>query len=177
MMHFNPRALRNASEHYRYWSTEEELRLFSLAKDHSAVECASLLGRTLKSVKQAALVRGVSFQKNPRKAFTESDDNYIRRYVGVLTTQEIASKLGRTRNSIKHRIRRLGLSKTFIPKVHVIYDEHDVELCRQLHESGLTIAEISRKMEISPQMVSLYISYRARIVHVPEFIYNIDELR
>lgn len=176
-MEFNTRALRNGSDSYRYWSPEEESRLVSLAKTHSAAECATILGRTVKSVKQAALTRCISFQKNPRRAFTSTDDHFIRLHVGVLTCRQIADKLGRTPNAIKHRIRRLGLSKTYVPKVHVVYQDDDVELCRQLHEAGLPIIEIADKMEISRQMVSDYVNYRARIGYVPQYLYNIDELR
>lgn len=176
-MEFNTRALRNGSDSYRYWSPEEESRLVSLAKTHSAAECASILGRTVKSVKQAALTRCISFQKNPRKAFSLTDDNFIRRHVGVLSCQDIANRLGRTKNSVKHRIKRLGLSKMFVPKASVVHGDDDVELCRQLHEAGLKISEISDKMEIPYSTVSCYVRYQARVGYAPEYIYNISELR
>lgn len=176
-MDFNTRALRNGSDSYRYWSPEEESRLVSLAKTHSAAECATILGRTVKSVKQAALTRCISFQKNPRRAFTSTDDHFIRRHVGVLTCRQIAEKLGRTPSSIKCRIQRLGLSKTYVPKLYVVYQDDDVELCRQLHESGMATRDIAEKMEIPIDRVRAYVSYRSRIGYVSQYLYNIDELR
>jgi len=172
---YNTQSLRNGDVNYRYWSDEEVNRLAKLTQNHSAQECADILGRSLKSVKQAALVRGFSFRKNPRRAFSTADDLYIRNHVGLLSTRQIANKLGRTFESIKSRIKRLGLSNSYKPCVRFVYSDEDIELCRQLSEAGLSYGEIGRKMEISASHVARVCQFEARAGYLPDYIFDISD--
>jgi len=168
---------RHQTDNYRYWHSAEIKHLIQLARNHSAAEVAVLLNRTIKSVKQAALVRGISFQKNPRQSFSVTEDCFIRSSVGKLTHEEIARRLNRTTCSISKRVCRLGLSNCYIPKTYCKYSDEDVELCRQLSEAGLSAASIAKKMEIPTKTVAEYIAYRCRINGLPDFIYDIREQR
>lgn len=172
---YNTQSLRNGDVNYRYWCDEEVNRLARLTQNHSAQECADILGRSLKSVKQAALVRGFSFRKNPRRAYTMKDDNFIRSHLGILSHKEIALRLNRSLESVKHRVRRLGLSNSFKPCNQVIYSEEDIELCRQLSEAGISYAEISRKMEISESHVASVCQFESRLGYLPDYIYDISD--
>lgn len=168
---------RRESASYRYWTDEEVNHLAQLSKTHTSIECAQALGRSLKSVKQAALVRGFSFRKNPRKAYSTSDDDFIRKSVGNITLSDIANHLGRSLESVKCRVRRLGLVGRYRQIRPVKYSDDDVELCRQLSDAGLTPPEISDKMEIPQDTVRSYINFNSRLEGLPDYIYDISEIR
>ncbi|MDN3610037.1 hypothetical protein ACFFUP_16030 [Vibrio ostreicida] len=168
---------RHQTDNYRHWNDLEVNRLIQLAKNHSATEVAVLLGRTVKSVKQAALVRCISFEKNPRRSFHATEDNFIIANVGKMSQADIARHLDRTPKSVASRVNRLGLGRRYTPKYRCKYSDEDVELCRQLHYEGLPISIISEKMEIPKETVRQYIKFNLRINGLPEFLYDLREQR
>lgn len=162
---------------YRYWHDAEISKLAKLCKTHSAQEVAELLGRTLKSVKQAALIRGFSFQKNKRKKYSKREDDFIRQKVGLLSHKEIALNLSRSRDGISRRISRIGLSGRYCKNTNIKHSAEDVEMCRKLYEEGLFSTVIALKMEIPLNTVKGYVYFTSRLNGLPNYIYDIREIR
>lgn len=165
---------RSESDNYRYWSTEEIIQLRSLSQSHSAKEIALIMGRTLGSVKQALLSRGIKITKKPRLVFSAFDDSFIRNNVGKLTHREIGIRLNRSTLAISHRVIRLNLTYTYNGVFQYRYSPEDVELCRQLYDVGVSISDISEKMEIPKNTVSNYIHYRKRLNSLPKNVFRLD---
>lgn len=102
--------------------------------------------------------------------YQESEDRVIRRWAGIKSPEEIAklvTTLGfrkATKSGIKSRANRLGLSLRRNGELYPFsrISDHDVELCRGLHEEGLGPTEIAEKMELKLTHVHSIIYYRRR---------------
>ncbi|MGF1872858.1 hypothetical protein [Photobacterium indicum] len=166
---------RNETENYRYWSNAEVHQLKLLAEDHSAREIAPIMGRSLRSVKQALLSRGIKIMKRPRFPFSSVNDAFIRKNIGTLTHEQIAQHLGKTKLAISHRVIRLGLTHTYLPVYQTIHSEEDVDLCRDLSDAGVTMVDIAEKMEIPYRTVINIVHYKSRRCALPRCIYRFDD--
>lgn len=88
-----------------------------------------------------------------------------------LTAAEIAVALGKSEVAVWSRayyLRKKGvyvaLQKSGPNHPSARHSDHDVELCRQLHDAGLSMAAVAEKMEIPLGTARDLCSYRSRRV-------------
>lgn len=88
----------------------------------------------------------------------------LRKLSKTHTMQMAANEIGCTKNQVYARSKRDGISFRKYGDNHhsTKYSSEDVELARQLVESGLTRAEAARKLEIPMHAVSEYCNFKYR---------------
>lgn len=151
----------------RLYTAEEDALLRQLSKDHTLKQAAFALGRSVDSVKSYSRKNFIFFVKvSPR--WTNQEDLFLKAHLGEMTANDIGVSLGRSIHSVRNRIFKLGLCRTYVPVKVYPNDDSDVELCRQLFESGLSIRVISEKMDIPRLCVYRYVTYQSRI-SIPDF--------
>lgn len=93
---------------------------------------------------------GLSSVVNSRRAWSSKEIVILRKRVGSKTSAEIGREIGRTSDSVKHQVRKIGLSlKLRGDKCSwTKYSDHDCELARCLHSDGMPVKIISEKLEI-----------------------------
>lgn len=98
------------------------------------------------------------------RPFTDAELQILRQHAASHTGQQLADMLGRTKDSVYMKAVREGISmkKAGINHYRLKYPEDEVELCRQLHEEGLTVAVIADKMEMPRNYVSQLVNFRKR---------------
>lgn len=135
-----------------------------LAGVMTAAEIASELGMTKRAVQSVAYRNKISLAvKN--KPWSLREIKTLKNNAETMTAAEIAELLpGRTINAIWHYANQNGIKMVKHGEQHprTKVPDEDVELCRKLHEAGLSIKEIARKMEIEPRTVEGYVQYRTR---------------
>ena len=100
--------------------------------------------------------------RGPQKWWTEEDDKFLKSCSGRMTIQECADLMGRSRPSVSTRLlvlKKRGVNISFMRHTH---SDEDVELCRQLSDSGMSALEISRKMELYHSTVYNWVIYKYR---------------
>ncbi len=102
------------------------------------------------------------------RLWTEAEMQFLRANAHRLKAKDIGVVLGRTERSVSGKSRLMGLDAIKRGKYNwncTISDE-DVELCRQLAESGMAQNLIAEKMEISIPHVNHIVNFNARQVEV-----------
>ncbi len=96
--------------------------------------------------------------------YSPLEDSILRQYARTHTAAQIAVMLNRSRKSVTNRVHLLGISMIKNGDNHyaVKHSDHDVELCRALHDEGLSVTEIADKMEIPQSYVSQIVRYHKR---------------
>lgn len=96
--------------------------------------------------------------------YTPAEVRLIRKYAVTHTAQQIGEMLGRSRYSVIQKARSEGISMIKHGETHynVKYTDHDVELCRALHDEGLSQTEIAKKMEIPRPYVCKMVNHIVR---------------
>jgi|GEM_PF-2156284 len=113
---------------------------------------------------------------NPK--FKREEDEVILKWAGLKSTEEIAhlvAQLGyrkATVPTIKNRVKTINKHRGENDKIslrrkgelypHSKGSDHEVELCRQLYDEGLTPSQIADKMELSRSHVSKIVYYHSR---------------
>ena len=146
------------------WSKEDHQRLVELAGTIPPAEIAATLGRSLSAIKNRARIYNLSLAIVLfHKPWTTKEIRFLRKSAGVLTLGEVAAELNRTYASVKLKAAALGLDyKRYGERNCTRYSGEDVELCRQLHDEGLSRSEIAEKMEVPYQRVCEWVSMRSR---------------
>jgi hypothetical protein len=72
---------------------------------------AQSIGRTPRTVADLLCKRGLREKEEPPPTWNEDDTRYVRRWYGRKSARAIAQHLGRNRNEIIGKARRLGLCK------------------------------------------------------------------
>lgn len=149
---------------YKYWSIDEDSKLKDLhSKGFLYSDIALLLGRSYGSVISRARTKNLQSRV---PFYTKSEDAYIRRFYGFKSSLEISNHLKRDPKSVMARAFKLGLKGRYLGGNHwsSVHSDHDIELMRQLHDDGLSMAEISRKMEINYSYLKSVLNYKNRTV-------------
>ncbi|MFV8407253.1 helix-turn-helix domain-containing protein [Vibrio harveyi] len=149
---------------HKLWTDERNKQLTQMYLDGLPIsEIARSLGRSYAAVRVQLLKLPVSPRR--RVNFTHPEVSYIRRYYGVKTVESIAIHLGRTPKSIMAKAFSLGLGGRYFGSNHHFskLSDHDVDLIRELHDEGLSIHSIARKMEVHPRAISNIVKYRCRL--------------
>ena len=139
--------------------------LAALAGKMPAEEIAAVMHTTKRAVQSLAWRNGISLAVMA-KPWTDAEDAIIRRNAATMTTQQIADLLpGRSAVSVRGYAHRKGIRLYKSGERHhrCRIPDHDVELCRAMHDEGLTVKEIAEKMEINPGTVSQYVNYSVRL--------------
>lgn len=147
---------------HRRWKKSEDAKLKELhSQGMSYTDIALSLGRTYSSTISRARIKNL-----PSRVcyFKKNEDDYIKRFYGIKLVSEIADYLKRSRKSVSSRAFSLGLKSRYTGENHwrSVHSDHDIELMRQLHDEGISIAEISRKMEINYCYAKRVLSYKFR---------------
>lgn len=84
------------------------------------------------------------------KRWSAAEDKVVKDHASTLTAKQIGHLLGRTEKSIGARAAVIGiqLRKRGDAYHGRKYPEADIELARQLHETGMGLRMIAEKMEI-----------------------------
>ncbi|ENY5857457.1 SANT/Myb-like DNA-binding domain-containing protein [Salmonella enterica subsp. enterica serovar Bareilly] len=157
--------------HERAWTPEEEELVISLYGKKSLTEIAALLPEPGRSADAVAHKLQFLRERLPdqigymRPRYTQEQDNFIRKNCHTMTAEEIGNQLTprRTKDSVMHRARRLGISlyKCGDNSPHTKYEDEDVELIRGLRDgSDLTFKEIGGKFDLSKNMTAWLYHHR-----------------
>lgn len=153
------------------WTEEQYNFLKNNINSMSRKEISDAIGRTVKAVNlKVALTKELKDLAIPKsKAWTDEEDSYVICNFSVLTFDEMAKELGRTRTAVKHRAnRKLGLysndHENYLSATTIFY-------C----EEGLSIPEIARRLNKSKDFIKsvvkesgLVSKYNAALAKAPE---------
>lgn len=106
-----------------------------------------------------------------KQSYHYSEDKVITDNAGLKSPEKIAelvTALGfrtATKSGIKARANRMGLSLRREGELYPFstHSDHDVELCRQLHEAGVGPQEIAEKMEMKLSYVHSVVYLKSRL--------------
>lgn len=142
----------------KFWTPEKLNDLQALLGTMTKEMIAEKLGTTPSAIHGICHRHGwhYAYSKNITP-WTKEEDDFLRENVQTMTHSLIGKKLGRHTRAVSKRTSVLRLSgyKIKDPTIVEIYDEEDLELCRQLYKAGLSVREISEKMEVKPGVVAL----------------------
>lgn len=120
------------------------------------------LGRTYYSVvdKRKKLIRHHNI-----RFYTRDEDNFIIQNSLKLTSYEVAEKLGRSRASVSQRAIRLGIKfiKVADDSPKTVYPQEDIDLIRELRDTGLTYYSIGKKFEIHKSYIRQICNFERRL--------------
>lgn len=147
------------------WSKEDHQRLVELAGTMPPAAIAKELGRTEDAIRARCKQKGIStatIQTHRRWSYEE--EKYLRENHQRLTIRQMAQHLGRSYDSTACKCYAMNLDcRLYANKNHhTVYSFEDVELCRDLFDEGLTIRQISEKMEVPYQRVCEWVNMRSR---------------
>jgi len=146
---------------FTLWTKDEDNFLKTNSTMSTSNLAARLGGRSKSAIRSRCNKLGIFRQK--RYSLAEVD--FIRKNHSRLSTKEIAKKLGRSHDAIYRKIRSMGFYKGFLngdrhPQSKLTDD--DVELIRQLKESGLSCKIIADKFDVSRSQIERICAYSAR---------------
>lgn len=147
------------------WSPEDHQRLVELAGTMHPAQIGKELGRTEAAIRSRCKLKDISLATtHPNKRWSHEEVKYLRENHKRLTIRQMAKHLGRSYYSTNQKCGALGLDcRLYGDKNHMtIYSSDDVELCRQLHDEGLSRREIADKMDIPYQRVCDFVDYAYR---------------
>ena len=145
--------------HNRPWTTDEQNQLITLYPTTTCEELSSLLNRGIPAIRfrihklrESGLLPTVK-----KRAFSQVEDDFIRRNASTMTAKEIATQLpGRSAQNIYRRSQLLGVSLAKCGDAHwsTTCADEDVALICALRDDGMRPSLIAEKFEVSRQMVS-----------------------
>ncbi|EJZ0334597.1 hypothetical protein ACUV9W_002031 [Listeria monocytogenes] len=106
--------LKKAKSKYRKWTEDEDAYLahFAYCNDAKIQDAADYLKRTRDSVEnRLSYLRKHNKATYMVRAWTEREDEFIKKYYNSLTLKVITERLNRSYYGIKSRARALGVSK------------------------------------------------------------------
>lgn len=98
------------------------------------------------------------------KPFTDAELQILRQHAATHTRQQIADMLGRSRKVVLNKLNAMGISvvKRGDRHYNVKHSDHDIELCRLLHQDGVPPGVIAEKMEMSRNYVYEIVNHIVR---------------
>lgn len=139
--------------------------LASLAGRMPAAEIAAVMGTSKRAIESLALRSGISLQVS-LKHWTPEEITTLRRHAATMTSRQLTALLpGRSATAIRRYAAQNGIPLAKRGERHhrATISDADVELCRALHDEGLPVIEIARKMELNPETVRQYVNYNIRV--------------
>ena len=100
-----------------------------------------------------------------RKPWCRAEIMMIRLVAGSMTVDRIGQLIGRTGPAVRTKAREFGICLRLHGIFHqsVKYPASDVQLSRELHESGLNARTIAEKIEIPVSAVRQFIYFERRV--------------
>ena len=93
---------------YQVWSESEAMELQRMAEEGASIAViARKLGRCRESIRQKARHMGISLTVRKIRPFSASEDAEI--MAGSASVEDLAARLGRSKNSVYARMRRLRM--------------------------------------------------------------------
>uniref|UniRef100_UPI0040486268 hypothetical protein n=1 Tax=Shewanella baltica TaxID=62322 RepID=UPI0040486268 len=138
------------------------------AGEMSVKDICTQYGISEKQIRAAARYRGISlaFDKPvaTKKPWTDQEIRQLHVLSVTHTSEAIAQILGRTEHSVKGKAYSLGINFMKVGEHSPLakHSNHDIELCRQLHEEGLRPFQIAEKMEIEISHLCRVLKFEAR---------------
>ncbi len=129
----------------------------------TAAEIARIMKCSERAVKCLAQRNSISLAVKVKR-WDSVDESFVRKNATTMSLNEIASHLGRTVDSVKAfaQAKNISLMKRGENHWAAKVSDEDVELCRRLHEDGMPVKLIARKMEMQWSHVRNIIYYRSR---------------
>jgi hypothetical protein len=118
------------------WTPVDEQRLRELAAEHTNADIATIMGRSIQSVKS----RITLLKLRPSRHFTPAEDAFMQSHYRQLRAKQCAEQLGRTLGSVYRRAAKLGLAEQ--PKF--AQDDELIAVIRELHPLGYSDTEKAR---------------------------------
>lgn len=155
---------------YEPYSHDEDAYLILHYQQIPFTQIAKTLGRSSHSiyVRSKKLIRDGHITNNQswkKSHYSPKEDQFIISCQDKMSFAQVGKLLGRSRDSVKVRAGKLGVSYLKIgdtsPSVKLLTE--DVEFCRQLAELGLTYSEIAIKFEVDESTVRRICRYQSRL--------------
>lgn len=98
------------------------------------------------------------------RPFTDDELQILRQHAASHTGQQIADMIGRSRRVVLNKLNAMGISAVKRGDRHynVKHSDHDIELCRLLHQHGVSPGVIAEKMEMSRNYVYKIVNHIVR---------------
>jgi biotin operon repressor len=142
------------------WRSEDDLYIREHYSTTPVKEIARHLGRSPGSVTQRILFLKLSHKKSHRVLtlyWTREEDNVLHKNYRNLSNTKLAAQLGRTRSSVKHRLKKLGLYRIEQPRPAPIpWTPQETALLRKIYTAhsnrqiaqrlGRTAAMVEKKL-------------------------------
>lgn len=92
------------------------------------------------------------------KRWNEAEDKALRQNASTMTAKQIGCLLGRTEKSVCIRAAIIGVGMRKSGDAHHSrkYSEADIDLARQLHDTGMKLSLIAEKLEIPAASLKNY---------------------
>ncbi|MGL4193211.1 MAG: hypothetical protein ACRCRU_11750 [Vibrio sp.] len=96
--------------------------------------------------------------------WSEKEVLFLTKNASLMSADEISAKLDRTAQAVQRKAGKLGVSlRKYGEKHHLAkVSDHDVELCRALHDEGVKPFQIAEKMGLGYSYVQWILNYRIR---------------
>lgn len=156
-----------SQRHGQPWSPAELAYLSEAITTTPCQNIANYLGRSVPAVRRKAFLNGLtSYRCEP---WSPDEVAYLRAAVTTTRYQDIAKRLGRSQKAVQQKAFVEGVNPSNIGECNrnTKHSDHDVELCRALHEDGVKPKFISEKMEIPVATVYRIVYYRTRRTPTP----------
>ena len=98
------------------------------------------------------------------RPFTDAELQILRQHAASHTGQQIADMIGRSRKVVLNKLNAMGINAVKRGDQHynVKHSDHDIELCRLLHQEGVPPGVIAEKMEMSRNYVYKIVNHIVR---------------
>ncbi|EGJ2655407.1 AsnC family protein [Salmonella enterica] len=167
--------------HNRTWTQEDDELLTAMHSSMTYEEMARQLGRSTSATRHRAMrLRMAGKLPYKHHYFTPEQDKFIRDNHQTMTVRKMAEVLSKHPYTVmkrarkmaevlsKHpytvmkRARKMGITFAKFGDLHhkTKHPDSDVELIRELHDYGISFAEIARKFELYPGTVYYLYHYR-----------------
>ena len=127
----------------------------------SAIELATMTGRSIYSVRQKARSLGIAKFRH----YTPAQTEFIRVNASTLSAEEIGLFIGRSKQAIIHTAKHINVSlkKSGENNHSAKLTDQDIDYIRELREQhGLTLKAIADKFEVHEGTISKICRYKAR---------------
>lgn len=96
--------------------------------------------------------------------YNEDDDKILRHFAGKKSALDIGKILGRTRQSVLSRAKKLGINLMLQGEKHHLskHSEAMVEWVRQMYEEGIPTSAIARYTKIKYRTIRHWVEFRGR---------------
>ncbi|EBV5086636.1 AsnC family protein [Salmonella enterica subsp. enterica serovar Minnesota] len=149
--------------HNRTWTQEDDELLTAMHSSMTYEEMARQLGRSTSATRHRAMrLRMAGKLPYKHHYFTPEQDKFIRDNHQTMTVRKMAEVLSKHPYTVMKRARKMGITFAKFGDLHhkTKHPDSDVELIRELHDYGISFAEIARKFELYPGAVYYLYHYR-----------------